>query len=68
MQAIRPKLKYVLPDEQSGFYHPQEMSAINREGDIFFFNSNLAGICLNEIAGCQNPGQVCLGDIKNFQE
>ncbi len=79
-----PGLSPLSMNPESDFYHPQKirkggdlghifeankkMFAINREGDIFFSNPNLAGICLNEIAGCRNLGQVYLGNIKDFQE
>ncbi len=79
-----PGLSPLSMNPESDFYHTQKirkggdlghifeankkMFAINREGDIFFSNPNLAGICLNEIAGCRNLGQVYLGNIKDFQE
>lgn len=79
-----PGLSPLSMNPESDFYHPQKirkggdlghifeankkMFAINEEGDIFFSNPDLAGICLNEIPGCRNLGQVYLGNIKDFQK
>lgn len=77
-----PSISPLSMNPDSDFYHQEKvrkggdlghilkankkMFVINRDGDIFFSNPDLAGICLNELAGCTNLGQVYLGNIEDF--
>ena len=77
-----PSISPLSMNPDSDFYHEEKvrkggdlghilkankkMFVINRDGDIFFSNPDLAGICLNELAGCTNLGQVYLGNIEDF--
>ncbi len=45
----------------------KNMFVINKDGDIFYSNPNLAGLCLNELSSCVPWfGQVYLGNIEEF--
>lgn len=45
----------------------KNMFVINKDGDIFYSNPNLAGLCLNELSSCDSWfGQVYLGNIEEF--
>ncbi len=63
-------INFRLNENPVEFLDNTELKCLNHlaEKVLVNFIRGLAGICLNEIAGCRNLGQVYLGNIKDFQE